>query len=212
MPSSKLWPGQVEKGFFTLEQVRALSSVARAEVFWAFTGAEPRSTNDVAEAIGRAAPTVRYHVNELVKADLLLVAETRKRHSRTEEAYVHKLLWGYTPRPPMDREYLVEVMRGFASIMKAMELERTAALLVSNEDQPFYDNTAFRHAFVRLSPAKMADLRAKLEKVVYEYRDDEDDEGIVVHIVGFMAPVILESRRRYKELAGRDLPGLKDDE
>lgn len=205
MPPTKLWPGQVEKGYFTLDQVRALSSVVRAEVFWAFSGVEPRSTNDVAEAIRRTAPTVRYHVNELLKANLLMVAETRKKRSRTEEAYVHRTIWGYTPRPPFDKEYLAQMNRGFASIMKAMDKERAAALIVSNEELAYYDGTVFRHAFLRLSPEKINEMREKLNKVVYEYLDDEDEEGMAMHIVGFMAPVMMESRRKYKELTGREL-------
>jgi len=205
MPPPKLWPGQVEKAFFTLEQVRALSSAVRAEVLWAFSSVEPRSTNEVAEAIQRTAPTVRYHVNELLKADLLIVAETRKKRSRTEEAYVHKISWGYTPKPPFEKEYMAQMHRGLSSIFKAMDKERAMALVTSNEETSYYDNTAFQHTFVRISPAKIALIRQKIFDLVDILVDEDDEHGVAVHIAGFMAPVVMESRRKYKSLTGREL-------
>src|SRR5687767_4085828 len=116
-------PGQVLTANFSLVQVRALSSVARSEVFWAFSPTEPRSANDVAAALRRTPPTVRYHVNELIKADMLLAVETRRRRSRTEEAYVHRIVRGYTPAPPYDKEYLEEMHRGLAAIFRHAERE-----------------------------------------------------------------------------------------
>jgi hypothetical protein len=151
MPSAELWPGQVDRAIFTLAQVRALSSVVRSEVFWAFSAFEPRSTNEVATAIRRTSPTVRYHVNELLKADMLIAVETRKKRSRIEEAYVHKMVRGYTPAPP-----------------------------------------------------ELADEEWGSE--------DESDDGIAIHVVGYFAPTIMESQLHYKKLTGQDLAHRNDEE
>lgn len=202
----------MEKLFFTLDQVRALSSAVRAEVLWAFSPVEPRSTNEVAEAIQRTAPTVRYHVNELLKVGLLIVAETRKKRSRTEEAYVTKMHWGYTPRPPFEKDYMAEMHRGLASVFKALEKERAAGLVVSNEDVTYYDNIGFQHSFMRLSPDKIRTIRAKIAELVNAEVDEEDENGIAVHIAGFVAPVFTESRHRYRELTGREIQGREEDE
>lgn len=205
MANAKLWPGQIEEGLFTLEQLRALSSVARAEVFWAFSSLEPRSTKEVAAAIRRTPPTVRYHTNELIKVGLLLAVETRKRRSRTEEAYVHRLARGYTPRPPFSKEYREEMNRGLGAILRSIEQERAAALVVCNEDGDYYNWISFRHIYVRLRPEKIAEMRKKLHEVIYMYLDDDDPDGIAMHGVGYLAPVVSESRSRYMELTGNEL-------
>ena len=116
----KRWPGQIERGILDLAQVRALASPARAEVYYAFSAEEPLSTNEVAVSLRRAAPTVRYHVNELMKAGLLLDVESRKRHARTESAYVHAMVYAFTARPPYEPEYLEEIHKGFEAILRTM--------------------------------------------------------------------------------------------
>lgn len=205
MPPVKLWPGQEEVVTFDLAQLKSLSSIARSEVFWAFSATEPKSTTDIAAAINRTAPTVRYHVNELVKSNMLIVAGTRKRRSRTEELYVQKFHWGYTSRPPYEQEYLEEINRGFGAIARAMDRERAAANIVGNIDLPYYDKTHFVHAFVKLSPAKLKELSKRFRELIAEFDKEENDEEDVVHISTFFAPVLQVSQRHYRDLTGKEL-------
>jgi len=214
MPSAELWPGQVDRAIFTLAQVRALSSVVRSEVFWAFSAFEPRSTNEIAVAIRRTPPTVRYHVNELLKADMLLAVETRKKRSRIEEAYVHKMVRGYTPAPPYEKEYMNEMNRGLAAILRSMEKEREACLAVGDEDTAFDKFNLFRHSYLKLSPAKIAELRKRIAELADEEwgSEDESDDGIAIHVVGYFAPTIMESQLHYRKVTGQDLAHRDDEE
>lgn len=212
MSQVKLWPGQEEVLIFNLAQLKSLSSIARSEVFWAFSATDPKSTTDIAAAINRTAPTVRYHVNELVKADMLVVAGTRKRRSRTEELYVQKFHWGYTSKPPYDPEYLDEINRGFAAICRAMNRERAATTIVGNIDLPFYSKTHFTHAFIKLGPEKLKELDKRFRELINEFDDAEEDGEDVLHIATFFAPVLQVSQRRYRELTGNELtPGAPDE-
>lgn len=205
MPPVKLWPGQEEVVTFDLAQLKSLSSIARSEVFWAFSATDPKSTTDIAAVISRTAPTVRYHVNELVKANMLVVAGTRKRRSRTEELYVHKFHWGYTSRPPNEPEYVDEINRGFGAICRAMDRERAASTIVGNIDLPFDQRNHFVHAFIKLGPEKTKELSKRLRELISEYDKMEDENADVLHISTFFAPVLQVSQRRYRELTGEEL-------
>jgi DNA-binding transcriptional ArsR family regulator len=205
MRDSARWPGQIEEAYFTLEQVRALSSTIRSEVFWTFSYQEPYSTSDVAKMLMRSAPTVRYHVNELLKADLIYPVETRKRRSRTEEAFVHRIVRPYTPRPPYDEAYRHEVDRGLSAILRSAERERRAFLDLAQVDDSTHDLHLFRQAYIRLKPEKVAQLRKRLIDVLYEFIPDNDPEGIRMHVMGYLAPVFGESERLFEEKTGRKL-------
>jgi hypothetical protein len=203
----RIWPGQVEEGNFSLTQVRALSSVARSEVFWAFSPTEPRSANEIASLIRRTRPTVRYHVNELIKADMLVAVQTRRRRSRTEEAYVHRIVRGYTPGPPYDKDYLAEMHRGLAAIFRHTEREREACLITGNEEPAYGVNHSFRQAYLRLSPEKIEILKKELSDVIYKYWGNEDAEGTMVHVMGLICPTLAESQDRFRTLTGKEITG-----
>ncbi|MBC8066171.1 MAG: helix-turn-helix transcriptional regulator [Chlorobia bacterium] len=205
MAEKPKWPGQIEEALFDLAQVRALASVVRAEVYWTFSTDEPMSTADVAKAISRGAATVRYHVNELLKADMLIAVETRKRKARTEDAYVHKIINGYTPRPPYEPDYLEAIHKGFTAIQRYTSREREAVYAVSNIEHDFYQLQLYRRSTIRLAPDQIAKLRRKLADVVYEFVPLSDPAGIQVNVSTYMSPTKGESERRYQELTGHEL-------
>ncbi len=212
MSRVKLWPGQEEVVTFDLAQLKSLSSIARSEVFWAFSATEPKSTTDIAATIRRTAPTVRYHVNELIKANMLVVAGTRKRRSRTEELYVQKFHWGYTSRPPYEPEYVEEINRGFAAICRAMDRERAASNIVGNIDLPYHDINHFVHAFIKLTPDKAKLLSKRFKELLKEFDQMEDEAGEVIHISTYFSPVLQVSQRHYRELTGEELSNLPENE
>lgn len=202
----KRWPGQVERGILDLVQVRALASPARAEVYYAFSAEEPLSTHEVAISLRRAAPTVRYHVNELVKAGLLLDVESRKRHARTESAYVHAMVYAFTARPPYEPEYLEEIHKGFGAILRTMERERKTCLAVAQIDPDFYNFVGFRHNFITLPPEHLTRFKARMYEVLGEFEQYADPNGILTHVVSYISPVIAESLPRLNGEDPNDAP------
>lgn len=201
------WPGQIGYGIYTLEQVKALASSVRAEVFWSFAADRPLSTLEIAQMLKRSPSTVRYHANELIKADLLMVVETRKRRSRTEEAYVHRIVEGFTARPPWEPNYMEEVNRGFDSILRGMSRERRLSYEVSNLDPDFYSNIFYNRYTVRLSPANIAKLRKKMRDLMVEFDQLDDPKGMRIEYSAYMSPDRGESMLRYQQLTGKEWGG-----
>lgn len=199
------WPGQIEQGTFDLAQVRALSSVVRAEIYYTFNPDEPLSTADVARAVGRGAATVRYHVNELLKVDLLMPVETRKRHARTEDAYVHRFAIGLTSLPPWTPEYLAAINRGFEALVRKMIRERAATMAVANLQPDYYPLNLFRIATLRLNEHQIGELRKKLADLVFEYLPKQDPNGLKMEVAGYLAPSKQDSERKFFELTGSKL-------
>jgi hypothetical protein len=75
MEDRPLFAGQVERLEFDLEQIKAIASPARSEVFWGYSSREPSSVQEVAQGMNRSTGTVHYHTNELVRVGLLIQAE-----------------------------------------------------------------------------------------------------------------------------------------
>ena len=207
MAERTYWPEQIGFGIYSLEQVKALSSAVRAEVYWSFAGEQPKSTLEIAQMLKRSPSTVRYHTNELIKAGLLIAVETRKRRSRTEEAYVHKIVEGFTAKAPWEPEYMEEVNRGFDSILRGMSRERRLAYEVSNLDHEFYNNIFYNRYTVRLTPQNIAKLRKKLRDIMVEFDQLDDPKGMRMQFSAYMAPDRSESMARYHELTGKEWGG-----
>ena len=212
MKKDALWPGQIKEGTFALAQVLALASVVRAEVYYAFSSEEPRSTADVAQAIGRSPATVRYHVNELLQVDLIFAVETRKRHARTEDAYVHRFGVGFTSAPPWTPEYLAAINKGFEAIVRKIIRERAAALTVTNLDPSLNSMNLFRIASLRLREPDIAELRTKLAGLVFEYIPRQSPDGIAMEVAGYMSPTKQASEKMYFELTGKPVDSDELDE
>lgn len=211
MAQKTRWPGQVEQIEFDLAQVTAIASVARSEVFWAFGSDVPLSVADVARAIGKSAQTVRYHVNELLEVDLLMVAETRKRRSRIEEAYVHRALGNYTSKPPFSKEYSRQMIRGYRALMRSMSAERAALIRLERVDPEMNVYDALRYWTLHLTPAGAARVKKRLYDIIAEIEDEEDPGGIRVHVGTYMAAALSETRAIYQKLMGQPMPS-EDDE
>jgi hypothetical protein len=145
-------------------------------------------------------------VNALLKVGLLLPVQTRKRRSRTEDAYVQKAYGHFTPAPPFDPDYTEQMIRGFRAILRHMDRERAALIRLENLDPSMGHFDAFRLRTVRLSPAAASNAKKRLVDVLNEIAEDEDSEGLRVNISVYMAPTLGETQELYSRLAGQELP------
>lgn len=188
-----------------LAQVTAIASVARSEVFRAFNAREPLSAAEIAAAIGKSAQTVRYHINELLKVDLIIAVETRKRRSRIEEAYVHKALESYSIRPPYPPGYAEQLIRGFQAILRNMGRERSAMIRLHEVDPELRDFGAYRYSTVRMTQQTAAKTKARLLATLAEIAQIDEPDGQRVNVSVYMSTTLGASRAIYQDLTGKPL-------
>lgn len=194
----KLFPGQVEASTFNLEQIKALASSIRSEVYWAFTGTKPASVSDVAKTLGKSAQTVHYHVAELVNIGMLIAVDERKKRSRTEKLYVRSALSVMSePKETASEEYLDFALKGFAAIMRALVRETEGIDKVARHDPDFLNHALFRFATVRLKKSAAIRLRDQMLALLEEAGElDTPEEGVLSHFVLCLRPTVGESRKR----------------
>jgi DNA-binding transcriptional ArsR family regulator len=192
----KKFPGQTDKTPFDLDQVKALASAIRSEVFWAFNKSEPLSAADVAAALGKSAQTVHYHVNELVKVGLLLAVETRKRRARTETLYVHASMSFRGQGPKAPAHYREFIQKGFAAITRGMVRENRALHKVFDTgDDSFAAFHVYNRVTFRTTPEKAIQLKKRLIEVIDgAMENDETPDGIRINVSAYMSPTQAESR------------------
>lgn len=212
MSANVHWPGQVERVDMNLEQVTAVASVARSEVFRAFNAREPLSAAEIATAIGKSAQTVRYHINELLKVGLIIAVETRKRRSRIEEAYVHKGVENYSLGPPYPPGYAEQMIRGFQAILRNMARERSAMVRLHDVDPGLQDFSLYRYSTIRMTRTQARKVRDRLRATLAEIAKTDDPNGVRVNVSVYMSTTLGASRVLYEEATGRPLePDDEDD-
>ncbi|MBX3111423.1 MAG: helix-turn-helix transcriptional regulator [Fimbriimonadaceae bacterium] len=209
-----MWPGQADVSEFTLDQVRAIASSSRSMVFWTFSSRTPLSVAEVGKIIGKSAQSVRYHTNELLKVGLLLVADTRRRHARTEEAYVRSSVKLVTKGPPVSPDYDFERRRGFQALWRRFDRDRTAAFQLEDFDISLQVPHHFWMETARLSPEDLRRFRAEATALVEKYVALDREDGIRASLVTLSVPAFNESAQRFKAATGRKLVlrRLKDED
>ncbi len=205
MSEQPLFPGQVERLEFSLEQLREIASPARSEVFWTYSALEPLSAQDVAERMNRAAGTIHYHTKALLEVGLLVLAESRRRGARTESLYVRAGRSVYGRNHPMTDEYRKAGSKGFHAIMRSLGRERAALHRVIPEDPSLAQFCIFQLLNYRLSAEDGQRLCAELMAVLSRYRELQDPKGVRVRIAVVTHPEMGEIRHAYKEATGMDL-------
>lgn len=194
-----LFPGQVEKIVFDLDQVESLASPIRNEVFWAFAAEEPASVSEVAHGLDKSPQTVHYHVAELVRVGLLLAVDERKRRSRTEKLYVRAAVSVFSQGRTSSKEYRRHALRGFAATTRTMVRETEKVQQAMDEDPSILDINFYRRITVRVAPEKAKELKERLSELLAEVQALDGEEGSQVHFAIYMRPTIRESRRRLNE-------------
>lgn len=200
-----IWPGQVDLIEFNLEQARAIASSSRSMVFWTYNSRTPLSVAEVGKIIGKSAQSVRYHTNELLKVGLLLVAETRRKHARTEEAYVSAAIRMVTLGPPVSPEYDMERRRGFQSMWRRFDRDRAAAFQLEDVDKTSRLPHHFWVETARLSPEDLRQFRIESTELVEKYAALDREDGIRASLVALSVPVFNESAQRYLKATGKKL-------
>lgn len=200
------WPGQTERHYFDLAQVTTIASAVTAEVFWTFDKQHPYSAADIGKVLGRPTPTIRYHVNQLLEVGLIFVAETRKRRSRTEEAYVHSSLSFWANDPPHAPEYAEQMMRGFDSILKQLHRERTLLLKLVNQDLENRAYGAFSWSNIRLTKQGAQQFRKVLHEKIAELEalDSSDPSAIRTKLFVHYGPSLRAAKALYQQTTGEE--------
>ncbi|MBS1713064.1 MAG: helix-turn-helix transcriptional regulator [Armatimonadetes bacterium] len=212
-PDTPQWEGQVDVLYFDQDQITAIASAVRSEIFWTFTWDEPMSARDIASAVGKSAQTVRYHINELVRVGLLLPVEHRKRRSRLEEAYVQAGISNLTLPRPVPPEYQEQMNRGFDSMMRAVSKERALAGAVLNDGPELRPFARFIKSVVRLDASNAEKAQAILSEALRQIEGLEQPDGTRTNVWVYMSPSIGECRRvlNKKPLGNGRRPNRDDD-
>lgn len=189
--------------YFDFQQVSAIASATRSEVFWAFNATDPQSVREVAKNLKKSPQTVRHHVNDLLDVGLLLPVGSRQRRSRTEELYVTAAMEFRTELPPITTEYREMINKGFDSILRQMGRERSAAIRLEGTDEDLNRYLAYRRHTIRVSPEQSARVKKLLIDLCEELRSFDEGEGVRVIFSVYMSPPLGETKSIAEE---RGLP------
>lgn len=200
--------GQIELLHLNHDQVRALASPMRSEVFSTLSAQEAVAIREVAAELGKSPAAVGEHVAALVEAGLVIPAGTRKRRSRTETLYVHKALttrFILRGQPPETVEAYLSRFRGQ---MRLAERQYEMAQRAVLEEPSFQSFLAYKWANAYVTPegaeriqAAIGDLINLVQEVsVPGSRDGTDGEPVRVTFSALLLPTQSESRR----VKGRD--------
>lgn len=205
MEDRPLFAGQVERLEFDLEQIKAIASPARSEVFWGYSSREPSSVQEVAQGMNRSTGTVHYHTNELVRVGLLIQAGSRKRGARIERLYVHKGRGSFAVWFPRSDEYRRAADKGFHAIMRAIGRERAVLHRVIPHANWVGELAMFTLLSLRLSEADGLRMKSELREVLRRYEKKEDLNGIRIRVAAISHPDIGEMRAAYRAATGEKL-------
>jgi DNA-binding transcriptional ArsR family regulator len=195
MTNNPHFPGQAIRQEFTLEQVKVLASVARSEVFWTFSPSEPRSAGEIAREIGKSAPSVHYHVQELTECGLLIAVGTRKRRSRVEALYVHAAANFLSQGTKAPKEYRENSHRAFAAMTRGLAVENAALHKAVDVDAGIGDYYILHRRGLRMTHDEAIELRRRLAEVLREFKSSEDpDADIRVNLFACLSPTSATSK------------------
>lgn len=171
-----------------LEQVRILADALRVRILEAF-GVEPRTTKQVAQALGEKPTKLYHHVDALERLGLIRLVRTRQNRGTLEKYY-----------QPVARRFRVdpsilpgglEESRSQVSEMLGSVLDSTRAELA---DTLTIDAERVREAVVmrmhvKASEESMAIVRGRLEKLL-EGLDDDDGEVVTYGLTVAFYPLL----------------------
>ncbi len=162
--------------------------------------ADPMSVAEVADNLGKSPQTVHYHVKELIKLDLLIPVEERKRHARTEKLYVRTGWEALDQGAQASPEYNRLRSRSFALTAKTMVRETELMYRVMEADPDIYDFSTFRRISVRMTREQALELRTKMRELLTEaVRNQPATGGVRMHLLTYARPTEGQSREWAKQ-------------
>lgn len=203
----KLFPGQVERLVFTLDQAKSLASPVRSAVFWAFSSTSPMSVSEVAKGLKKSAQTVHYHVNALVKEGLLIGVDERKRHARTETLYVRAGYLCVDQGKNANQEYHEVRRRSFALTANNLVRERDLFYKAGYQNADVFNWTYFRWVATRFTPEQLDEIRDRLNAIIAEVSarpEPSPEEGKRLRLFFLVQPTQIELNEWLAESASDD--------
>lgn len=189
MADQELFPGQKREAVFDIEQVKALASPPRSEVFWSFSNKVPLSVAEVARSIGKTAQSVHYHAGELEAAGLLLPVGTRKRRSRTEILYVHTARGFKSQGKHGSPEYRQYSHKAFVAMVRDMARENATLHRAVDVDPDFADYFSFSRRTLLLTFEDALKIRARLSEIAAELTDSPANEPrLRFNVITYISP------------------------
>jgi hypothetical protein len=195
MSKEPLFPGQSARLTFTTEQVRAIAAVTRNEIFWSFSPDEPRSAADVAQETGKSAPSVHYHVQELVQVGLLVPGATRKRRSRTETLYVHGAKAYVSQGVTAPKEYREYSHKTFAAMTRGLANDNAALHKVIDQHPELGEYYFLSRRSVRLTRKQAEAVRKMISDFASSVENMDEAEGERLNLFVVIAPTMATCKK-----------------
>jgi len=146
----------------TPEQLDALASPLRLEIYGHFSPSEPLSVRELARRLGRSASSLYYHVHRLVEVELVREAGERPRGPRTETLYAAAAP-GVRLEPDGSPEGRDAILRTLAAGFRMAERDLEAALEARDEDGGADAQPPFAtRLHVRMTPEQLEEVRGHL--------------------------------------------------
>ena len=157
------------------QELRALAHPLRLRLLEEFAGA-PRTTMQVAAAMGEPPTRLYHHVNALERAGILTLARTRQVRGATEKYYeVARKAFGTTRATKVSRG-MSGSLRGLAHMMfdEARD-DLAAAIAAPGPRKPGTAPVAIR-ALLNVTPAQLARARKRLMAAIEAIQEDCRDK------------------------------------
>lgn len=175
----------------TLEQVSALASYEKNEVFWEFSPDKPTTVVEVSQRLKKSRPTVHHHVNTLVNVGLLKAAATQQKGARTETLYIWPFPTFRHQGAEATHEYRKQSARIFAATARRMTQEVNLLMQKAPNHPELLRKTIFRHTHLTLSDEHFEKLRQILLEADQELNSlDEQEHATRYHVVLFANPTL----------------------
>ena len=168
----------------TAEQVECLSSTTRLAIFEAFSTLGESSVLEIAELIGGPPTSLYYHVEQLLKAGLLVQTGSRQANTRVELLYKPASTRLVIDKLDRSAKHRAALKRSLKSALKDAEKDFSSAQESSDERDP----TQLLRLTPRLSEEDAEGLKRKLSELGEWVRSRETPDGQPFSITAVFTP------------------------
>ncbi|MBF6590126.1 MAG: winged helix-turn-helix transcriptional regulator [Ktedonobacterales bacterium] len=137
----------------------------------------PQSAKELADWVGPPPDRLYYHLAQLEQAGLIEIAEYR----RLPGGKVERVYRPTPIEPPGDEATPLEIAAVLGATLEATRADITAASVAKEAGER--REISLTRATVRLSEAKLLNLRERLLELVRHAQDQPDDDGIWTRVV-----------------------------